>query len=180
MSDDSNRNNGAFSRRQVLLTLSALAGGVLLPGCRFSGGSQAHAADAQTFEVHHSEAEWRALLTTEQYATLREEATERPYSSPLDHEKRHGVFACAGCGLDLYSSEAKFDSRTGWPSFFQPLPNAVGQRTDTSLGMVRDEVHCRRCGSHLGHVFDDGPRPTGLRYCMNGVALAFKADVDQA
>jgi len=129
---------------------------------------------AEKFEVTHTDAEWRQLLTPSQYAVLRKEATERPFSSPLDKEKRRGTYACAGCGLELFSSTTKFDSGTGWPSFWTPLENAVGTTTDTSLGMVRKAVHCRRCGGHIGHVFDDGPRPTGLRYCMNGLALTFK------
>ena len=104
---------------------------------------------------------------------LRRESTERPFSSPLDKEKRRGKFACAGCALDLFVSETKFESGTGWPSFWTPLENAVGETRDISLGMLRTEVHCRRCGGHLGHVFDDGPKPTGLRYCMNGVAMTF-------
>jgi len=162
-----------IDRRRMLGLLGGSAAGLLLAGCRFSSGAQAHAADDVTFEVHHTEAEWRALLTPAQYATLREESTERPFSSPLDHELRRGIFACAGCGLELFSSGTKYDSHTGWPSFWKPLPNAVAQRVDSTLGMVRDEVHCRRCGGHLGHVFDDGPPPTGLRYCMNGVALTF-------
>jgi len=174
MGDKVNGVDRHISRRGMLSTLAAFAGGAMLPGCRFSGGAQAHAADDATFEVHHTESEWRALLTPAQYATLREESTERPFSSALDHETRRGLFACAGCGLELFSSGTKYDSRTGWPSFWKPLPNAVGQRTDSTLGMVREEVHCRRCGGHLGHVFDDGPPPTGLRYCMNGVALTFK------
>ena len=120
-----------------------------------------------------SDAEWRKRLSPSQYEVLRKAATERPFSSPLDHEKRRGTFACAGCGLPLYASDAKFDSGTGWPSFFRPLPKAVVTRRDASLGMIRTEVLCRRCGGHLGHVFDDGPKPTGLRYCMNGLALRF-------
>jgi peptide-methionine (R)-S-oxide reductase len=129
---------------------------------------------AEQFEVTKSDAEWRKILTPDQYAVLRHEATEPPYSSPLDKEKRRGTFACAGCGLELFSSATKFDSGTGWPSFWAPLKNAIGTRRDMSLGTIRTEVHCRRCGGHLGHVFDDGPEPTGLRYCMNGAAMVFK------
>jgi peptide-methionine (R)-S-oxide reductase len=128
---------------------------------------------APTFEVTHTEAEWRKLLSPAQYAVLRESATERPFTSPLLDEHRHGIFACAGCQNNLFSSDTKFDSGTGWPSFWKPLENAVGEIQDTSFGMVRTAVHCSRCGGHLGHVFDDGPKPTGLRYCMNGVALTF-------
>ena len=127
----------------------------------------------ETFEVTLTDAEWRARLSPEAFAVLREADTERAGSSPLDHEKRKGMFNCAGCALPLYSSDAKFDSGTGWPSFFQPLPDAVGTQADKGLFGTRTEVHCRRCGGHLGHVFNDGPQPTGLRYCMNGVALAF-------
>jgi peptide-methionine (R)-S-oxide reductase len=130
---------------------------------------------AGVFEVTKPDEEWKKTLTAAQYQVLRHEGTERPGTSPLNSEHRKGVFACAGCDLPLFSSETKFDSGTGWPSFWQPLPNAVGTSVDTSLFGVRTEVHCRRCGGHLGHVFDDGPKPTGLRYCMNGVAMVFAA-----
>jgi peptide-methionine (R)-S-oxide reductase len=132
------------------------------------------AAFANADHVVHTDAEWRKLLTAEQYAVLREDGTESPFTSPLLHEHRRGVFACAGCGLELFSSTTKFDSGTGWPSFWAPLADAVATHEDHSYGMVRIAVTCRRCDGHLGHVFDDGPKPTGLRYCMNGVALAFK------
>lgn len=132
-------------------------------------------ADAKTFEVEKPVDEWKRQLSSAQYRVLREHGTERPGSSPLNSEKRKGVFSCAGCELPLFSSDTKYDSGTGWPSFWQPLPNAVGTQTDRSLLMTRTEVHCRRCGGHLGHVFNDGPRPTGLRYCMNGVAMTFAA-----
>jgi peptide-methionine (R)-S-oxide reductase len=124
-------------------------------------------------KIVHTDPEWRALLTSDQYAVLRQEGTERPFSSELLEEHRPGTFACAGCDLPLFSSKTKFDSGTGWPSFYEPIKDAVLKDTDTSFGMVRDEVHCRRCGGHLGHVFDDGPPPTGLRYCINGVSLKF-------
>ena len=130
-------------------------------------------AAAEVFEVTHTEAQWRALLTPQQYAVLREESTERAGSSPLDKEYRAGTFACAGCALPLFSSTTKFDSHTGWPSFWKPLDKAVGTSEARDFGMVRTEVHCRRCGGHLGHVFNDGPPPTGLRYCMNGLSLNF-------
>jgi peptide-methionine (R)-S-oxide reductase len=121
-----------------------------------------------------TEADWKKRLTAQQFYVLRQHGTERAGSSPLDHEKRKGVFACAGCDRPLFSSETKFDSGTGWPSFYAPLPDAVGTQTDRSLFMKRTEVHCARCLGHLGHVFEDGPKPTGLRYCMNGVALKFE------
>ncbi len=132
------------------------------------------ATPAEAFEVAKTPDEWRKVLTREQFAVLRQHATERPGSSPLNDEHRSGIFACAGCDLPLFSSETKFESGTGWPSFWKPLDNAVGETKDTTLMMVRTEVHCSRCGGHLGHVFDDGPKPTGLRYCMNGVAMTFK------
>jgi peptide-methionine (R)-S-oxide reductase len=131
----------------------------------------AKAKPDKTFEVVKSNAEWRALLSPEQYRVLREHGTERAGTSPLDKEYGRGTYHCAGCDLALFSSDTKFDSRTGWPSFWAPLEDAVGTQSDRSLFTVRTEVHCRRCGGHLGHAFDDGPRPTGLRYCMNGAAL---------
>jgi peptide-methionine (R)-S-oxide reductase len=132
-------------------------------------------ARAGGFEVSLSKAEWKARLTPAQYAVLREADTEGAGSSPLDKEFGAGTYFCAGCDLALYSSETKFDSGTGWPSFYAPLQNAVGTRPDPGLLGTRTEVHCRRCGGHLGHVFDDGPQPTGKRYCMNGAALVFRA-----
>jgi peptide-methionine (R)-S-oxide reductase len=131
-------------------------------------------ARAEAFEVMKTEAEWRGILTDAQYSVLREEATERAFTSPLNEEKRKGVFHCAGCDLPAYSSEAKYDSGTGWPSFWESLPDAVGTKEDNSLFATRTEVHCRRCGGHFGHIFDDGPPPTGKRHCLNGLALAFK------
>ncbi|MBN8994271.1 MAG: peptide-methionine (R)-S-oxide reductase MsrB [Rhizobiales bacterium] len=130
--------------------------------------------DQKTYPVSHSDAEWRRILTPEQYEVLRGHATERPGSCALLVEKRAGTFSCAGCGTPLFRSKVKFESGTGWPSFNEPLPGAVETTTDRSHGMVRTEVHCAHCGGHLGHVFDDGPPPTHLRYCINGVALDFE------
>jgi peptide-methionine (R)-S-oxide reductase len=157
-----------FSRRRLLAGGAAAIGLAAVAGGR---GSAPRAATA--FEVTLSEAEWRQRLGPEAYAVLREAATERPFTSPLLDEHREGTFACVGCALPLFSSATKFESGTGWPSFWQPLDNAVATDVDSSFGMTRTEVHCRRCGGHLGHVFEDGPPPTGLRYCMNGLALAF-------
>ncbi len=125
------------------------------------------------YEVTHTNAEWRKLLTSDQYYILREQGTERPFTSALLNEHRAGTFACVGCDLPLFSSKTKFDSGTGWPSFWTPLAGAVDAKSDRSFGMIRTEVSCHRCGGHLGHVFDDGPKPTGLRYCIDGVALKF-------
>jgi len=159
-----------MTRLQILL---AGTGVLALFGIMRLMRGQSAVETNEVFETMHSDAEWRQRLTPAQYAVLRQHSTERPYNSPLNGEKRAGVFACAGCGLPLFSSEAKYDSGTGWPSFWRPLDNAIGTTDDTSFGMRRIEVHCRRCGGHLGHVFDDGPRPTGLRYCINGVAMTF-------
>ena len=126
-----------------------------------------------TFAYSLTDAQWRQKLPAAAYAVLRLESTERPYSSALNDEHRVGTFACKGCALPLFASKTKFDSGTGWPSFWAPLAKSIGTTTDSSLFMKRTEVHCARCGGHLGHVFDDGPRPTGLRYCMNGAALVF-------
>ena len=158
-----------LKRRDLLL--AGAAGAAMVAAWRYSL-PVATAAD-KNFKVAHTDAEWRKLLSPPQYAVLRREGTERPYSSPLNNEHRRGTFACAGCRLDLFASETKFDSGTGWPSFWQPLDNAVGEIRDSSLGMERVAIHCAQCGGHLGHVFDDGPKPTGLRYCMNGVAMTF-------
>lgn len=158
------------TRRSLLSLAVAGVAGAALWGCR-----SAPAAAAERFPVQMSDAAWRRKLGDPAWNVLRHEGTERPYSSPLNGEHRAGTFACKGCALPLFSSKTKFESGTGWPSFYAPLPQAVATRTDGSLMMERVEVHCRQCGGHLGHVFDDGPKPTGKRYCMNGVAMTFQA-----
>ena len=156
------------SRRSFARWLAAGAAFPVLAAC---GGSP---AEAKSWPKGLTDAQWKAKLTKNQYWILREAGTERPFSHPLDKEKRKGTFLCAGCGNALYSSATKFDSRTGWPSFWQPLPGAIATDTDYKIGIPRTEVLCADCGGHLGHVFDDGPRPTGKRYCMNGGAMVFR------
>ena len=158
-----------MATRRELLGLTVLAGASAF--ALWPRRQTAHAAT--TFPIAHSDAEWRAMLSPSAYYILREQGTEVPFSSPLDRETRRGVYHCAGCALPLFSSATKYDSHTGWPSFWKPLQHAVGEDRDTSFEMDRTEIHCAQCGSHLGHVFADGPPPTGLRYCMNGTALAF-------
>jgi len=167
-----------LTRRNIVV--GALAVGAVGATALFvrTFGSKGSAV-AGTFEVTHTPEEWRELLTPEQYAVLREQDTERAFTSPLNHEKREGTFTCAGCDLPLFASNTKFDSGTGWPSFYAPIEGAVLKDTDYTFGMVREEVHCRRCGGHLGHVFNDGPPPTGLRYCINGLSLKFVPATDQ-
>ena len=155
--------------RRIFLGLSGagIVGGAIL----FASGSP---ATAESFEVRRSDAEWRKRLGPQRYAILRQEGTERAFTSPLLKEHRKGTFACAGCGLPLFSSATKYDSGTGWPSFWKALPGAIATSRDTMFGMVRVEEHCRRCGGHLGHIFDDGPPPTGKRHCINGLSLTFR------
>ncbi len=162
--------NSPLSRRSVLGGATALAGTLLALGT-----SACAQGRSERFPFMLTDAQWRRRLTPMQYYVLRQEGTERPYSSPLNEEHRAGTFRCAGCALPLFSSTTKFDSGTGWPSFYAPLPRAVGTSTDLALGFPRTEVHCARCGGHQGHVFDDGPQPTGKRYCMNGVSMTFVA-----
>jgi peptide-methionine (R)-S-oxide reductase len=156
------------SRRTFLMSSVTLAGA----GAVAALLGPAAFADVK-YEVNHTDAEWLKILGPDAFQIMRREGTEPAGSSPLDAEERKGTYQCAGCALPLYSSATKFHSGTGWPSFYQPLPNAVAEKRDTTAGMIRTEIHCRRCGGHLGHVFNDGPKPTGLRYCMDGLALKF-------
>ena len=164
-----------MTRRKFLYGSAALGGIALLAPAllRWSGPGPASAATQEQFAVMKTEAEWRAALSDMQYRVLREEGTERAFTSPLNDEKRTGMFHCAGCDNAVYSSETKFDSGTGWPSFWEAEANGIGTKVDNTLFMTRTECHCARCGGHLGHIFDDGPQPTGKRHCINGVVMIF-------
>jgi peptide-methionine (R)-S-oxide reductase len=155
------------TRRSALAWLGAGAAVPVLAACGMP-------AEAKSYPVAMSKEEWRRKLTAAEFRILRQEGTERAYTSPLNDEKRRGIYACAGCGNEVYSSETKYDSGTGWPSFYRAMDGAVGYSTDYKLAYPRREVHCADCGGHLGHVFDDGPPPTGKRHCINGVALDFR------
>ena len=162
--------NHGFDRRGLLG-----AGVVAAIGAAFAaGGRSTSAAAAETFQVSRTPAEWRRRLGPDRYRILRQAGTEAPFTSPLNKEHRRGTFVCAGCGLPLFASSTKFDSGTGWPSFYAALPGATRTRRDGAFGMARTEEHCRRCGGHLGHIFDDGPKPTGKRHCINGLSLRFR------
>jgi peptide-methionine (R)-S-oxide reductase len=163
-----------MNRREFLSASTAFIGLTLAGFYRTRrAGAEMLSASGGHYPVVHSDAEWRKILSSDAYRVLRQADTEAPFSSALLREHRVGIFNCAGCALPLYSSATKYDSGTGWPSFWNHLPGAIVTAEDDSLGMRRTEVHCSQCGGHLGHVFDDGPQPTGLRYCMNGVALSF-------
>lgn len=161
-----------MKKRYFLQTSAALAGTALLPPYILQRSSIMAASNTK-FEITKPEQEWQTILTPEQFRVLRKHGTERAFTSPLDKEYSQGTYVCAGCGQALFTSDTKFNSGTGWPSFFNPIEGAIGTTTDRSFFMTRVEVHCNRCGGHLGHVFDDGPAPTGKRYCMNGVSLKF-------
>ena len=161
--------HGSTMTNTMIDRRAALFGGAMLVTLAACGR-----ADAKAYPVSMSDAEWRKKLGDAAWRVLRHESTERPFSSPLNAEKRGGTFLCKGCAQPLFASRTKFESGTGWPSFWAPLKGAVGTKTDYAIGLPRTEVHCARCGGHLGHVFDDGPRPTGKRYCMNGVAMTFR------
>ncbi|MGL4488538.1 MAG: peptide-methionine (R)-S-oxide reductase MsrB [Rhizobiaceae bacterium] len=167
-------------KRRHFLSSTFLALGALALPAVFAGksgmGTVANASEGK-FEIEKTQDEWRKILSEEQYAVLREEATERPFTSALLEEKREGNYHCAACDLPAYGSYSKFDSGTGWPSFYEPLKDAIGTKEDNSLFSMRTEIHCRRCGGHFGHVFDDGPQPTGMRHCLNGLALTFMPKV---
>ncbi len=161
-----------INRRQTLLrTFGAMAA---VAGAPFARAAGMGAVAGRTYEITHTEAEWKARLTSDEYLILREGATERAHTSALADETASGIYHCAGCNLPLYFSEKKFYSPTGWPSFWAPIPQAIDEVRDDSLGMLRTGISCQRCGSHIGHVFNDGPQPTGLRYCMNGLSLKFE------
>jgi peptide-methionine (R)-S-oxide reductase len=161
-----------MQRRMFLSTMTALLGAP--SGLYFlAGESPKMEPTSEKFEIEKTDDEWRALLTPEQFSVLRKHGTERAGTSILDKEYGAGTFACAGCDLPLFVSDTKFNSGTGWPSFNDPIPNSIATSVDGTLFMKRTEVHCRRCGGHLGHVFEDGPKPTGLRYCMNGISMKF-------
>lgn len=162
-----------MNRRDFLWSGAAATALIVGTGAVLRAGGPKAALAAETFEVTKTDAEWHAILSDEAFDVLRKQGTEYPGTSPLLNEHRKGIFACAGCALPLFSSATKYDSGTGWPSFWKPLPDAVRTTSDFKIGYERTEVHCRRCGGHLGHVFDDGPPPSGKRYCMNGAALSF-------
>jgi peptide-methionine (R)-S-oxide reductase len=154
--------------------ISAATTAVVAPALAWITGPDRVSTDDAAFPIRKTDAEWKSTLTHDQYRVLRHHATERPFSSPLDHLTRRGTYVCAGCAAPLFSSDTKFDSGTGWPSFWKPIDAAVSSRVDYSWLMVRTEIHCAHCGGHLGHLFADGPPPTGLRYCINGAALVFR------